>query len=374
MRKFRHKTSGITAILNEDGHYHFIRETKDVVCQEHIHKSFIENSNDWEEILVENTFSRNIFKPKEEPNYLITAFESNKNNAIYKINSSGKYEHQNKNSYNADRLIELGFIIISVKNHIGIEYKIGDKFKSPLSENKFKIAGFTIKNDIMYVCTECNYKFNINDLDNIILSNEVKSTIYTTTDGVDIKEGSHLVLYLVNKELNTLLQNVAVINNFSKQDAEVASRYLTFTSEENRDKYIKESRKKSELDEHNKIMKEKIDKEFNKKPIFVSADGVEYFKTGEKILLHGVWIKSDGVEPFELFDKIKHECDLDVTFSINTTNWLWFSDEKLAQEYIDNNKPKYSLADVERLVNGLIISSKSINKENVINGLKKLGK
>lgn len=315
MRKFRHKTSGITAILNEDGHYHFIRETKDVVCQEHIHKSFIENSNDWEEILVENTFSRNIFKPKEEPNYLITAFESNKNNAIYKINSSGKYEHQNKNSYNDDRLIELGFIIISVKNHIGIEYKIGDKFKSPLSENKFKIAGFTIKNDIMYVCTECNYKFNINDLDNIILSTEVKSPIYTTTDGVDIKEGSHLVLYLVNKELNTLLQNVAVINNFSKEDAEVASRYLTFTSEENRDKYIKEN---------------------TKKPVFVSEDGVELFEEPEyvySVLTKGLW-------PMERNYFYNHK--------YKSPEWKHFVTKEARQEYIDNNKPKYSLADIKK--------------------------
>lgn len=339
MRKFRHKTSGITAILNEDGHYHFIRETKDVVCQEHIHKSFIENSNDWEEILVENTFSRNIFKPKEEPNYLITAFESNKNNAIYKINSSGKYEHQNKNSYNDDRLIELGFIIISVKNHIGIEYKIGDKFKSPLSENKFKIAGFTIKNDIMYVCTECNYKFNINDLDNIILSNEVKSPIYTTTDGVDIKEGSHLVLYLVNKELNTLYS--VEINGFSKEDAKIASRYLTFTSEENRDKYIKEN---------------------SKKPIFVSADGVELFEEPEyvySVLTKGLW-------PMERNYFYNHK--------YKSPEWKHFVTKEARQEYIDNNKPKYSLADIEKSLNGMIISYTPINKENIINRLKKLGK
>ena len=35
-----------------------------------------------------------------------------------------------------------------------------------------------------------------------------------------------------------------MIGNFSQQDKEVADRYLTFTSEENRDKYIKENTKK----------------------------------------------------------------------------------------------------------------------------------
>lgn len=88
---------------------------------------------------------------------------------------------------------------------------------------------------------------------------------------------------------------------------------------------------------------EKIDK----KPIFVSADGKEFFETGQTIKLHGVFIGENVPKSYNKYDKIKHEHVLKQSYHINITNWLWFVDEKLAQEYIDNNKPKYSLVDIE---------------------------
>ena len=50
MRKFRHKITGITGELLEDGHLHFIRSDGKYSCQETLWKGFVENSNDWEEI------------------------------------------------------------------------------------------------------------------------------------------------------------------------------------------------------------------------------------------------------------------------------------------------------------------------------------
>lgn len=76
---------------------------------------------------------------------------------------------------------------------------------------------------------------------------ENKPKIYTTTDGVDMFEKNFTVLYLLSKELTIPSQNIVVVHSFSKQDKEVADRYLTFTSEENRSKYVDENNPKYSL-------------------------------------------------------------------------------------------------------------------------------
>lgn len=169
------------------------------------------------------------------------------------------------------------------------------------------------------------------------------SIIYTATDGISIREGSKTTLYLLNKDDLSIVKPFYKVDifNFSKQDAEVASRYLTFTSEENRDKYIKEN---------------------SNKPVFVSADGVDMY---EEDLTFSVLSRNTWEEKrirVNNFITAMHK------------DWIHFRTKEARQEYIDNNKPRFSLADIEKLLNGMIISYTPINKENIINRLKKLGK
>jgi hypothetical protein len=169
------------------------------------------------------------------------------------------------------------------------------------------------------------------------------SIIYTATDGISIREGSKTTLYLLNKDDLSIVKPFYKVDifNFSKQDEEVASRYLTFTSEENRDKYIKEN---------------------TKKPIFVSADGVEMFEgdyyyvpqTDFNDNLKGTFLKLTV---------------LNQKYSDNTAR---FSSPELAQEYIDNNKPKFSFADI--FTASEKIPSEYLTTTGLLDELKKLGK
>lgn len=357
MKKYKHKTTGI--IAKEQAHFacYVIEDQK--FGKTLLDVNIIENSNDWE--LIESSLSRADtikLSHKEEPNYLITAFR-NSRNQVFTIYIDGLYyfkdwhERGFKGLSLEDCTTGTVLDIYSVKNSKGEEFTIGDKFNVGPHQNeyKFEILSFFIdKNKIVIRIIVDGIK------DKIFLEDavKIKSPIYTTTDNNAIFKGDSLTLFLLRKlDSHCILPYQKVdIFQFSEQDKEVADRYLTFTSEENRDKYIKEN---------------------TKKPIFVSADNVEYFETGETIKLHGVWIGENDPISYDKFDKIKHEHLLKESYPINTTNWLWFTDEKLAQEYIDNNKPKYSLVDIETAYD------KAMNTEydglgEIIDELKKLGK
>lgn len=335
--QYKHKHTGQVVTKGVDGLYH--SKEGGYTLQRWI----FENSNDWEEV-------------KEESNYLITAFRSTMDKSLARINALGLYYFgiPLKDFLHGDNSIEDGkWEIYSVKNSKGEEFTIGDVIKR--NDKDFKLKSLSIYDNGCYVVGEDIFG-EVNS--SIELLNKPKSPIYTTTDGVDIKEGSCLVLYLVNKELNTLLQNVAVINNFSKQDAEVASRYLTFTSEENRERYIKENQKKTELDEHNKIIEREINKELNMKPIFVSADGKEMFE-GDYYYVPQTDFNNNLKGTFLKFTVLNKK------YSDNTAR---FSSRELAQEYIDNNKPKYSFVDI------LTAYNNTCSWAAFMDELKKLGK
>lgn len=174
----------------------------------------------------------------------------------------------------------------------------------------------------------------------------ISSIIYTATDGISIREGDKTTLYLLNKDDLSIVKPFYKVDifNFSKQDAEVADRYLTFISEENRDKYIQENKKK---------------------PIFVSADGKEFFDEDEDISFFSVCPKSSWQENrYRLKDVIKFP----------KLAWLHFHTKEARQEYIDNNKPKYSLADVKKSLEDANLLLTPFGLESVVNELKKLGK
>lgn len=200
---------------------------------------------------------------------------------------------------------------------------------------KFKlIKEYPFSEKVGYIC--------VNPIDDLSEHSEYwieifdKSPIHTTTDGVDIMEGDKLHLFLINKDLSIPYANEVTVNRFNNAEKEVADRYLTFTSEENRDKYIKEN---------------------SKKVIFVSADRKEIFE-GDRIYI--------VTENFKIHD---NPCN---KFDGSNEVYVYFSTKELAQEYIDNNKPKYSLADVfmasEKIPSGYLTTT------GMLDQLKKLGK
>tara|TARA_R110000822_G_scaffold309096_2_gene438001 strand:- start:10871 stop:11977 length:1107 start_codon:yes stop_codon:yes gene_type:complete len=293
-----------------------------------------------------------LIKLADEPNYLITAFrsiedkDSRFDNRIVKIESNGKYARM----FTCDEMlknppcVESGdFEIYSVKNSKGEEFTIGDKVYFENFEMKgdvFVIDNFFInKADVVLARNGAN-RYDIGE--NIRSINKVKTPIYTTTDGGHVYKGErHNGLYLLNKDL-TLPQDPSarVVYSFNILDVEVCKRYLTFTSEENRDKYIKEN---------------------TRKPVFTSTDGKEYFKEDEG--KKEIWHNNNWIANWRYFKISSLHPDTE-----------YYSTADACNEYIDNNKPKYSLADIEKVLNGIIISFKHTTKESVINGLKKLGK
>lgn len=108
-----------------------------------------------------------------------------------------------------------------------------------------------------------------------------------------------------------------------------------------------------------------------KKPIFKTEDGGEYFETHKPIILYGVWITESDSISYEKFDKIKHEHFLRNSYPINTSDWLWFSTDEKAQEYIDLNKPKYSLQDI---INAYESPKPSFLFDSLMDNLQKLNR
>jgi len=303
MRKFKHKTlEGVTAIKldNKSGQYKTTGINDDFA--EFVPAFFIENSNDWEEV-------------KEEPNYLITAFRFVYNKSIWKINNDGRYGGINsvifsslENMLTDYPSVESGDIeIYSVKNSKGVEWTLNDEYTFEKGDLVHKITSFSILENELVI----NHETGRCSIDNIV---KLKNPLYITSDFVEMFEGNIRKIYLLNHDLSTPSINEVVVN-WNLTDKETADRYLTFAYEENRDKYIKEN---------------------TKKPIFISADGVEYYFDNGPSVLYSVYPKDDWTEK---------QCN--VKQAMEFKNWIHFGKYTARQEYIDNNKPKFSLKEIE---------------------------
>jgi len=234
--------------------------------------------------------------------------------------------------------VESGDIeIYSVKNKYGIEYVLGDTINYNINKvigSPFKIDNFFINRDgILLARSSMDSSATFEDINTVY---KVKAPIYTTTDGVEMLNGYVRKIYLLNKDLSKPLINEVVVN-WNLTDKETADRYLTFTSEENRDKYIKEN---------------------SKKPIFVSADGVEIYDENHNIysiisIERNHFTESKAYETFCKNNLYKH-----------------FSTKEARQEYIDNNKPKYSLEDIRSSYD----KAYGNTFKGLLESLKKLGK
>jgi hypothetical protein len=269
----------------------------------------------WEEVKEEKFWG--VSTMKEEPNYLITAFKSKVGESIYKLLSDGRYSignHALCSIFPLSYMLE-NHTIYSVKNKYGFSYTLGDTINWEINHKKgepFIIDNFFINRDgILLARNSKESSATCEDINEVY--KVTKFLIYTTTDGVDIFEGDRVWLSLLNKDLSLHKNDLVLIGNFSKQDKEVADRYLTFTSEENRDKYIKENAKK---------------------PIFISADGYNMYDGDDFIIVNksGMSILKMGVH---------HNSGKD-------DKCMYFKTTEAAQKYIDNNKPKYSLVDIKK--------------------------
>lgn len=327
MKKYKHKITGTIAEENRFMCYTIKHER---LAESMIDRKIVENSNDCEEV-------------KEEPNYLITAFREVGNpfgdEKLAKIGSDGKYADWftcEQMLYNHPCVEDGSFEIYSVKNSKGEEFTIGEKVKTV--KDVFTISKFEICGDGIMV----RFKETL-EHDGLELISKVKTPIYTTTDGVDIFEGDKITLILIDKNNFARVNNGVYIKNFIKEEIEICNRYLTFTSEENRDKYIKEN---------------------TKKPIFVSADNVEFYDNDTDYSLFSVLPKANWQENrYRLNDIVKWP----------KKEWLHFHTKEARQEYIDTNKPRFSLADVEIAYKKLMYHDFPDSK-SIISELKKLGK
>lgn len=94
----------------------------------------------------------------------------------------------------------------------------------------------------------------------------------------------------------------------------------------------------------------------SKKPIFVSADGKE--------------MKRDDVIYVLTDNGNQWQSELSCIIQCLKKDYKYFSSEKARQEYIDNNKPKYSMKDIELLLD----KAYPVTARNLLDSLKKLGK
>ena len=297
MRKFKHKPTGEIFVQKNDLEMIGLKDSESNGLT--LPTWLLEQGNDWEEI-------------KEEPNYLITAFRDLRTDPkeICRLSTDGTYGNCSINRINLKDVLTNGycvesgyFEIYSVKNSKGEEFTIGDKCNFGVIKS-FEIDRIWIGVEIEGI----KHKYSLQ------LIEKLKTPIYTTTDGLEIFKGDKVRLFLLHKDYKTV-QDCATILSFNSEDKKVADRYLSFVSDENRDKYIKEH---------------------TRKPIFVSADNVEMFE-GDftfSVLSRNTWEeKRFRVSSF--------------TADMNK-DWIHFHTKEARQEYIDNNKPKYSLADIKK--------------------------
>lgn len=363
MKKYKHKTTGVVVTQ------HFYKETK--VYPEHydyeykrsetaaIHSSidamFVENSNDWEEVITSTNLNMQFidttvkeapwiqqlgrgYRVKKEPNYLITAFRSIKEkDSIVTLQKDGTYG--NGSIFTLKQMLkgicsveDEKWEIYSVKNSKGEEFVLFDIVK--FSHIKMPIIKFEILFDCMCIILSNQNRYELESV------SKVKSQIYTTTDGIEIFEGDEITLTLIDKNNFARVHNGVYIKNFIKEEVEICNRYLTFTSEENRDKYIKEN---------------------TKKPIFISADGKEMYE-GDltfSVLSRNTW--EEKRIRVNNFITAMHK------------DWIHFRTKEARQEYIDNNKPKYSIFDIKSVLSEISFDNTRIS-EVIIEDLYKLKK
>lgn len=203
MRKFKHKNTGQIGELWEDNHLHFDRSGGGCSCHETIWFGFIENSNDWEEVV--------------EKGYEILSFESTligefPNIILNRIgeDSFGAY------SFSEKELLKSSIHKIhSVKRLVDGEiFTVGDLVSREDGIFKGKLEAI---NDKFEAITSSEGKIGMSWL--IKIPN--KTPLFTTEDGVDIFKGDSYYLLTSDWKLafcSSFSEGDLAFNCFSSHD------------------------------------------------------------------------------------------------------------------------------------------------------------
>lgn len=271
-----------------------------------------------------------------EPNCLITAFRNTKHE-ILKIGKDGSFYYETLGTTVPGLWLETCLKakhneIYSVKNKDGVEFTIGNSVKV-LSVRR-EIIKFQLLFGVLY-CHTKDYVIEINSL------KKPKTPIFISADGKEMFIGDSYYVPQVNGMTHTL---VGTILRFNATLGIVASEYKFSTLE---------------------LAQEYVDNNKPKVPIFTSADNHEYFSETEDVSLFSVLPKANWQE-----DRYR----LKELVNFPKKEWLHFHTKEARQEYIDSNKPKYSIKDIKDVYYKVMIYPKNDGLEELIEELKYLSK
>jgi len=339
MKRYKHKET-FTVVLHESvGKYTVEHWGKLDPINNTISLNFDFNNGDWMEIK-ERIFG--VSTMKEEPNYLITAFRGTTHKKIRRLFPNGKYGFEECGGHcdirsmtkGSDSLEDGLQEIYSVKNSKGEEFTVSDMVDTTHNK-RIEIKSFNLRGDKMEVITNIGNTF----LDFITKS---KTPIFVSADGKEMHEGDKYYVPQVTHRNNKF---------------ELDGTYLEITV----DIYCKATTNKFSTKE---LAQEYID---SNKPIFVSADNVEFYKQhlqGDYSLF--------SVLPKANWQETRYRLKELVNFP--KKEWLHFHTKEARQEYIDNNKPKYSLADIGKAIIETAKKTQYLSGHNIFEELKQLGK
>lgn len=135
--------------------------------------------------------------------------------------------------------------------------------------------------------------------------------LFTTADGLKIYRGQDVTLYIIDGEGYKTVD----VENFNEEDAKVAERYKCFSNKI----FL------AEQIEQNKI-----------KPILITNDGKRIYEESEKI--YAVLTKANWAQ-----EKIPA-----YNATYRNEDWKYFSTSEARINYIKQNKPTISIADIEK--------------------------
>lgn len=171
-----------------------------------------------------------------------------------------------------------------------------------------KHGGYTLQR---WIFENSNDWEEVKGFGDVITSFNLGEPLFTTVDGLKIYRGQDVTLYIIDGEGYKTVD----VENFNEEDAKVAERYKCFA---------------------NKIfLAEQIEK--NKiKPILITNDGKRIYEESEKI--YAVLAKANWAQ-----EKIP-ACNA----TYRNEDWKYFSTPEARINYIKQNKPTISIADIEK--------------------------
>lgn len=227
--KYKHKTTGEEAVLIK-AHLGFYN-----VGGEVIPKRFIEDSCDWEKV--------------EELDYEILSFFNEDNREIYRKTKGSSYEYFN--SFRQLTYCLSYYNIHSVKRlSDGEIFTIGDTLNfNDIGKGKLLRIDFErapVDKGTGRLCF-VNDNIYLGDWWRIKELSKVKTPLFTTTDGVNIYEGTRY--YLVSNDFV-----LGYCSSFSQGDLS----FKCFAKKENAEKYIEENKKVYSLNDIRKVLLDDI--------------------------------------------------------------------------------------------------------------------